>query len=470
MKKKGTSAAAGVPFFVDREVDGELVDSPATESPSRVIQNPGTDRSGRMNQTSRTRPLAARLRPSRLSDVLGQDHLVGPEGAITRMIASGRLGSMVLWGPPGVGKTTIALLIADAVGAEYRVLSAVSAGIKEVRAVIHEGEARAREGERLVLFLDEIHRFNKTQQDALLPAVEEGSITLIGATTENPSFSIISPLLSRLTLFVLEPLAAETLTALGRRAAALEPSIADLPEKGLALAARLAGGDGRKYLTGLELVARTGGGGTLEERIREAFASQGMYDRDGEAHYDIISAFIKSIRGSDPDAALFWGARMLRGGEDPLFIARRLIILSSEDIGNADPYALTLATNTYLAIERIGMPEGRIVLGQCITYLASTHKSNASYNAINAAMGDAERHSRAHPPLHLRNAQTPAMKSLGYGKDYLYAHDHPGAFVDQNFFPEEVGERRYYHPSDRGREATFAERLRAWWPRRSKKA
>ncbi len=419
-----------------------------------------------MSAVTDRKPLAARLRPTRLEEVLGQQHLVGPDGMITRMIASGRLGSMVLWGPPGVGKTTIALLIARAVGAEYRILSAVSSGIKEVRSVIEEGKHLSVAGSRLVLFLDEIHRFNKAQQDALLPAVEEGWITLIGATTENPSFSIISPLLSRLTLYVLEPLGAEELIALGERARTMESSIEEISEDGIALAARLAGGDGRKFLTGLELVLRTRGSTSWEERVREAFSSQGMYDRAGEAHYDIISAFIKSIRGSDPDAALFWAARMVRGGEDPLFIARRMIILASEDIGNADPYALTLATNTYLAIEKVGMPEGRIILGQCITYLASTFKSNASYNAFNGALADAERHSHTHPPLHLRNAQTSAMKKLGYGKDYLYAHDYPGSFVEQNYFPEELGVRHYYHPTDKGREATFAERLKAWWPER----
>lgn len=419
-----------------------------------------------MSAVANRKPLAARLRPQRLEDLLGQEHLIGPGGTISSMIASGELGSMVLWGPPGVGKTTIALLLARAVGAEHRMLSAVSAGIKEVRSVIEEGKHLSVAGGRLVLFLDEIHRFNKAQQDALLPAVEEGWITLIGATTENPSFSIISPLLSRLTLYVLEPLTEEDLIALGVRAVSVEPSIAGITDEGIALAARLAGGDGRKFLTGLELVLRTRGDATWDERIREAFASQGMYDRAGEAHYDIISAFIKSIRGSDPDAALFWAARMIRGGEDPLFIARRMIILASEDIGNADPYALTLATNVHMAIERVGMPEGRIILGQGITYLASTFKSNASYNAINSALADAERHPRSHPPLHLRNARTPAMKKLGYGKDYLYAHDHPEGFVAQDYFPPELGERHYYHPGDRGREATFAERLKAWWPGR----
>ncbi len=418
------------------------------------------------------KPLAALLRPSRLEDVLGQEHLTGPNGQITRMIATGRLSSMILWGPPGVGKTTIALLAAEATGAQHRILSAVSAGIKDVRSIIEEGRNLSELGEQLVLFLDEIHRFNKAQQDALLPAVEEGWIVLIGATTENPSFEVISPLLSRLTLYTLAPLSEDDLVALGNRAAELSDEIGQIDEAGLQCAAVMAGGDGRKFLTGLELVARTGSG--VEERdwtsaVKSAFSSQGLYDKNGEAHYDIISAFIKSMRGSDPDAALFWAGRMLNGGEDPLFIARRMIIFASEDIGNADPYAITLATNVYVAIERIGMPEGRIVLGQGITYLATALKSNASYRAIEAAIKDAKRYPTSIPPLHLRNAQTSTMKSLGYGKGYRYDHDHPGGFAGGSFFPEEADLVSYYRPTERGREKSILERLQGWWPSRWKK-
>ncbi len=415
------------------------------------------------------RPLAARIRPAVLAEVLGQEHLVGPEGSITRMIARGGLSSMVLWGPPGVGKTSIALLAAVQTGAEHRTLSAVSAGIRDVRSVIDEGRELMKEGRRLVLFLDEIHRFNRSQQDALLPAVEEGWITLIGATTENPSFEIIPPLLSRLTLFVLNPLGEEDLLRLADRAAEVEPLLEAIPEDARRIAAVMSGGDGRKFLTSLELAARLGGNAEPDDWtaiVRDAFRSQGMYDKGGEAHYDIISAFIKSIRGGDPDAALFWGARMIDGGEDPLFIARRLIILASEDIGNADPYAITLATNVYMAIERVGMPEGRIILAQGITYLATAPKSNASYLAIEAALADARRNQSAFPPLHLRNAPTGTMKGLGYGKGYRYAHDHPGGFVEQEFFPEGMPARVYYSPTERGREKTILERLLAWWPKR----
>ena len=379
---------------------------------------------------------------------------------------------MVLWGPPGVGKTTIALLAAEATGAQHRVLSAVSAGIKDVRSVIEEGRNLSELGEQLVLFLDEIHRFNKAQQDALLPAVEEGWIILIGATTENPSFEVISPLLSRLTLYTLAPLKEDDLIALGSRAAEVSNEIAQIDARGIELAAKMAGGDGRKFLTGLELVARTGVNEDESDwtnAVKSAFSSQGLYDKDGEAHYDIISAFIKSMRGSDPDAALFWAARMLNGGEDPLFIARRMIIFASEDIGNADPYAITLATNVYLAIERIGMPEGRIILGQGITYLATALKSNASYRAIDDAIKDAKSKSTATPPLHLRNAQTSTMRSLGYGKGYQYDHDHVGTFAHGEFFPEGMEPRRYYTPSNRGREKSITERVKDWWPERWEK-
>lgn len=416
-------------------------------------------------------PLAARLRPRKLEEVLGQEHLLGPGKPLQRMAESGHLRSMILWGPPGVGKTTIALGLAGETGAEFRQLSAVSSGIKDVRSVIEEGKQRHQADLATVLFLDEIHRFNKAQQDALLPAVEEGWIVLIGATTENPSFEVIRPLLSRCAVFTLHPLDDEALDTMIERAFSIEPRLQgiNLGQDERALLKQLGGGDGRRLLTGLELVIdllREPETTITEEHLRAAFSSKGFYDKTGEAHYDIISAFIKSIRGSDPDAALFWMARMIESGEDPLFIARRMIILASEDIGNADPYAITLATNVFLAVERIGMPEGRIVLAQGATYLATALKSNASYKAIKRAQEDALRFPNTFPPLHIRNAPTGLMKSLGYGKDYKYAHDYEEGFVGQQYFPDELKERHYYEPTEFGREASILERMKKLWPKR----
>lgn len=416
-------------------------------------------------------PLAARLRPKHLAEVLGQQHLLGEGKPLQRMAESGSLRSMILWGPPGVGKTTIALGLAEATGADFRQLSAVSSGIKDVRAVIDEGKRRHASNLSTVLFLDEIHRFNKAQQDALLPAVEEGWITLIGATTENPSFEVIRPLLSRCAVFTLEPLDDEALSTLVDRAVESEPRFesVELSSDAREFLVQLSGGDGRRLLTGLEValhLLRKNERELTTDHLKNAFSSRGFYDKDGEAHYDIISAFIKSVRGSDPDAALFWMARMLEAGEDPLFIARRMIILASEDIGNADPYAITLATNVFLAVERIGMPEGRIILAQGATYLATALKSNASYMAISGALDDARKHPHLFPPLHLRNAPTGLMKDLGYGKNYKYAHSFEGGFVEQQYLPDELSDRVYYKPTDFGREQAIAERLRAYWPER----
>ncbi len=419
-------------------------------------------------------PLAARIRPQNLSDVLGQEHLLGPGKPLQRMAESGHLRSMILWGPPGVGKTTIALGLAGKTGAAFKQLSAVSSGIKDVRVVIQEGKERHTAGLATVLFLDEIHRFNKAQQDALLPAVEEGWITLIGATTENPSFEVIRPLLSRCAVFTLHPLDDQALDTLIERAFA-----EDLHRKSIVLEINerellkhLSGGDGRRLLTGLELTVdllHEQENRIKEEHLRAAFSSKGFYDKTGEAHYDIISAFIKSIRGSDPDAALFWMARMIESGEDPLFIARRMVILASEDIGNADPYAITLATNVFLALERIGMPEGRIILAQGVTYLATALKSNASYTAIKKAQDDAKKYPNTFPPLHLRNAPTGLMKSLGYGKNYQYAHSYEDGFTEQQYFPDELRDRLYYMPTKHGREGTILERLKQLWPKRYRK-
>ncbi len=422
-----------------------------------------------MTSSNSLRPLAVRLRPQSLDDVLGQDHLLGPGRPLRRMVEGGRVRSMILWGPPGVGKTTIAQLFATAIGAEYRQLSAVSSGVKEVRAVLEEGREMQRYGRQLVLFIDEIHRFNKAQQDALLPAVEEGWITLVGATTENPSFEVIQPLLSRCSVFTLKPLDADALQLLLDRALQADPVFEGITVDDPDLIKLLSGGDGRKLLTGLEMardLLAPGETAITGDHVRNAFSSRQFYDRAGDMHYDIISAFIKSMRGSDPDAALFYLARMIESGEDPLFIARRMVILASEDIGNADPYAITFATNIMMAVERIGMPEGRIILAQGVTYLASAAKSNASYAAIAAALDDVRKYPHSVPPLHVRNAPTGLMKKLGYGKGYKYAHDFGAGFVEQEYLPQEVRGRVYYRPTENGGEKKIHDRLNGLWPGR----
>ncbi len=425
-------------------------------------------------------PLAERQRPRTLDSYVGQVHLLGPGKPLRSMYERGRVVSMILWGPPGSGKTTLARILAERMKAHFHQISAVSSGVKDIRAIIETARsaAAAVEGAGTILFIDEIHRFSKSQQDALLQAVEQGDITLIGATTENPSFEVIGPLRSRAKTFVLQPLTPEDLATVLQRAIESDPYLSSLEivldDPGMLIA--YSGGDARALLNGLEmccLLAEQDGRvhvtkQVLEEAFQRAFAK---YDKGGEEHYNIISAFIKSVRGSDPDAAIYWMARMLNGGEDPLFIARRLIILASEDIGNAEPNALLLATSCFQAVHAIGMPEARIVLAQTAAYLACAPKSNAAYTAIDAAMSDAATKPPYDVPLHLRNAPTTFMKKIGYGAGYKYPHQYPGHFVAENYLPEELRDTVYYNPVDSGREATLRERLNSLWPgRRGKKS
>lgn len=428
-------------------------------------------------QSSSTKaPLAERIRPKTLKEFVGQKHLLGSGKPLQVLLDRGTIPSMIFWGPPGVGKTTLARLIADRLESDFLQLSAVSSGVKEVRAAIGRAEKNRRVGKSTILFIDEIHRFNKAQQDALLHSVEEGVITLIGATTENPSFEVISPLLSRCQIYVLEPLGKDELDAILDHALKTDPV---LSKKKINIVDRdflmlLSGGDARKLLNGLEtsvnLVRTTPEGIVITKAIiEEAFQRKySLYDKSGEQHYDTISAFIKSVRGSDPDAAVYWMARMLDGGEDPKFIARRMIILASEDIGNADPFALTLATAGFTAVDYIGMPEGRIVLSQVATYLASAPKSNAAYLAVEKALEDVKKLPNLSVPLHLRNAPTKLMEELGYGKQYKYSHDFQGHFVDQQYLPDNLKDRQYYLPTDLGKEKEIRERLGLWWKGRKR--
>lgn len=411
------------------------------------------------------KPLAERMRPQTLDEVLGQEKLVGPQGVIRKVLEGGHLPSMIFWGPPGVGKTTLAQIIAHQAGLPFFSLSAVSAGVKDVRKVIDQ----AKQHGRAVLFIDEIHRFNKGQQDALLGAVEKGTITLIGATTENPSFEVNSALLSRSQLYVLEPLEKEHLIGLLQRALkedeVLRQKQVELRETDALL--RLSGGDARQLLGLLELVVTQQEGEPVvvtDERVMQAAQQRvSRYDKGGEQHYDIISAFIKSLRGSDPNAAVYYLARMLEGGEDPKFIARRMIIQASEDIGNANPNALLLANSTFQAINVIGMPEARIILSQCAVYLASSPKSNASYEAINQAQALVKQTGDLPVPMALRNAPTKLMKDLDYGKDYKYAHSYEGNFAQMEFLPEKISGTQIYNPGNNPREQQMRESLRAKW-------
>lgn len=413
-----------------------------------------------------TAPLAERMRPRCLAEFTGQEHLVGEGRILQRMIETDSLSSLIFWGPPGCGKTTLAHVIARETKAHFIFFSAILSGIKEIREIFREAEGYASRGIRTILFVDEIHRFNKSQQDAFLPYVEKGVVTMIGATTENPSFEVIAPLLSRCRVLTLKQLDIPTITTLLRQAlddrerglGALECEICT---DALEFLADHAGGDARVALNTLEVAA----GLTRDARITLEIAQEALqkkallYDKGGEEHYNVISAFIKSMRGSDPDAALYWLARMLEAGEDPIFILRRMIILASEDIGNADPRALQLAVSALQAFQVIGMPEGRIILGQAVTYLATAPKSNASYAGIDAALAEVRKSGALPVPLHIRNAPTGLMKELGYGKGYQYAHDYSEGYAGQNCLPETLTGRKYYEPKGYGYEKSIVERM-----------
>ena len=401
-------------------------------------------------------PLAERMRPHTLEDYIGQQHLVGPNGILRRMITSGRISSFILWGPPGVGKTTLATIIASTLDVPFFTLSAVTSGVKDVREVIDKARgATFFNNSRPILFIDEIHRFSKSQQDSLLGAVEQGVFTLIGATTENPSFEVIRPLLSRCQVYTLNPLTKEDLLSLCHKVLAkdsvLKKQNIDLAETDALL--RYSGGDARKLLNILELLSESVQGEELltitDDLVAERLQQNPLaYDKDGEMHYDIISAFIKSIRGSDPDAAIYWLARMIEGGEDPAFIARRLIISASEDIGLANPNAMLLANAAFEAVQKIGWPEGRIPLAEATIYLATSPKSNSAYNAINTAL-QTVRHTGNQPvPLHLRNAPTQLMAELGYHDGYKYPHDYPGHYVQQQYLPDALKDTVFFQPAE----------------------
>ena len=425
-------------------------------------------------------PLAERMRPERLEDFCGQQHLLAPGKALRSMIEADRLTSLIFWGPPGCGKTTLAHIIARETSSRFVFFSAIMAGIKEIREIFRTAEEQARQGIRTILFVDEIHRFNKAQQDAFLPAVEKGLVTIIGATTENPSFEVIAPLLSRCRVFRLKQLDADDLADLVRKTLkdtekGLGSRRLTIEDDAVTFLAEASQGDGRKALNTLEVAAQlkeqghgTGAKGHESQRhitlevMQEALQQKALlYDKGGEEHYNVISAFIKSVRGSDPDGALYWLARMLEAGEDPLFILRRIIILASEDIGNADPRALQMAVSSLQAFQMVGMPEGRIILGQAVTYLATAPKSNASYLGIDAALAEVRKSGALEVPLHIRNASTKLMKEMGYHAGYQYAHDFSSGYVQQEYLPEKLQGRKFYDPKGHGYEKNILERM-AW--------
>ena len=418
-------------------------------------------------------PLAERFRPKTFDGYIGQKHLVGEGAVLRKMIDSGNLSSIILWGPPGVGKTTLAKIIANSLNRPFYILSAINSGVKDVRDVIDKARnSRFFTAPNPILFIDEIHRFSKSQQDSLLGAVEQGLVTLIGATTENPSFEVISPLLSRCQVYILKSLEKEDLLALLNHALTTDYELCQrrIVVQEYEAMLRFSGGDARKLLNVLEIVLNAA---TEEEivitndlvtsSLQENLA---LYDKNGEMHYDIISAFIKSIRGGDPDGAVYYLARMLEGGEDIKFIARRLLILSSEDVGLANPNAFLMAQNTFDAVHKIGMPESRIILSECTIYLATSPKSNSAYESIDAALAEVRESGHLPIPLHLRNAPTKLMKDLGYGKEYKYAHAYEGNFVDQEFLPEKIKNKRFYTPQNNTSEQKILERLRMWWKKR----
>ncbi len=411
------------------------------------------------------RPLADRLRPTSVAEVVGQDHILGPEGPVGRMLAAGRLASLIFWGPPGCGKTTIARLLSGAAGLHFTALSAVFSGVADLRKVFAEAERRRETGRGTLLFVDEIHRFNRAQQDGFLPWVENGTVVLVGATTENPSFELNAALLSRAQVMVLRRLDEDGLEVLLQRAEAALGAPLPLDAGARTALKALADGDGRYLLNLAEEVA----GGPLLDAAGLARAAQRrapVYDKDREGHYNLISALHKSLRGSDPDAALYWLARMLDGGEDPRYVARRLVRFASEDVGLADPSALPAALAGWEAYERLGSPEGELALAQTVLHLATAPKSNAAYRAFGEAMRAARETGSLAPPMHSLNAPTRLMKDLGYGEGYAYDHDAPDAFAGRNYFPDGMARQQFYRPDGRGAEAEIAERLAAWAGRR----
>ena len=421
-------------------------------------------------------PLAERMRPRSFEEFVGQEQIIGPERVLPRAIAAGRVPSFILWGPPGTGKTTLAQLVATVTNAVFERLSAVTSGVADLRRIV--AEARERQGmyqQSTIMFVDEIHRFNKAQQDVILPHVENGTITFIGATTENPSFEVIAPLLSRSRVFALQSLAPSEVETIVRRAIddrerGLGEMVVVIDQDAIEHLVNISNGDARVALNALETAAFAtasagDGGRRLDlDTIADALQQRSpIYDKAGEGHYDTISAFIKSVRGSSPDGALYWLARMIESGEDPLFIARRLVVLAAEDIGLAEPQALAVAVAAQQAVHFLGMPEGRIPLAEATVYLATAPKSNSAYMALEQAMDDVKRQPNEPVPLHLRNAVTGLMRQMGYGRDYKYSHDYEGHFVDQDFLPPSLKDRRYYHPTAEGAEKEIGDRLEEWW-------